>query len=233
MMTQPLPASNDSTPSDVVVLLHGLGDTQASMAGLMSFLLGGGWRVVLAGYPSLTHPMETLHTFLASDIDRLPDVQRFHFVTHSLGGVVLRHYLALNPEFAQNRLGRVVMIAPPNQGSEFFDVYQRFWWFRLTHGPISRQLGRNGFVRQLPQRVGYDLGVIAATLPSDPLSWHVMQYPHDGRVNVDATKIDGMRDHLTLPLGHRGTLWSPSVACQVQHFLRHGEFVRLSFESNR
>lgn len=131
------------------------------MQPLAKYLKQQGYTVLNQGYASLSAPVEQLaEATLAPAFARLADqgVETIHVVTHSMGGILLRCYLA---QQRPQQLGRVVMLSPPNQGSELVDVLKRFSWFRLLFGPAGSQLGTGGDA--LPIRLGavdFSLGVI-------------------------------------------------------------------------
>jgi alpha-beta hydrolase superfamily lysophospholipase len=147
-----------------------------------------------------------------------------HFVTHSLGGVLLRAYLA------QHRLpnrGRVVMLAPPNAGSELGDVVARWRLLRAVFGPTGCQLGTAA--DSLPNRLpaaDFELGVVAGTRSRNPLGSWLIRDADDGIVSVASTRLAGMADFITLPASHTGMPSSERAAAQAAYFLRHGRFDR-------
>ena len=214
---------------DYVVLLHGLGRTQRSMNTLGRRLAGNGLRVVNIGYRSRSGPIDQLSSFVWEEIERrcADRDRRIHFVTHSLGGIVLRHgYKTLG----LNTLGRSVMLSPPNQGSEAIDLLRRYAICRAILGPAGRQLGTSS--DSLPNQLGpvdFELGVIigdrsVCSIP--PLPSFLFGGANDGKVSVARAGIPGMADLLVLHCGHTFIMNSPAVASQVSHFMTHGMFER-------
>jgi pimeloyl-ACP methyl ester carboxylesterase len=178
-------------------------------------------------YPSRTVPVEWLadehlHRLLTTELVR--SAPRVHFVTHSMGGLLVRQYLAGH---TLANLGRVVMIGPPNQGSEVADRLRRWRLFRMVVGVNLARLGttETDLPRQLPP-VNFELGVIAGNRPLLHLGLFGLPRPHDGRVSVASTKVQGMRDHLELAGSHSPMIWKRSTGDQIAHFLRHGRFQR-------
>jgi len=151
-----------------------------------------------------------------------PGAGPVHFVTHSLGGLVLRALLPRHPELGG---GRAVMLAPPNQGSEIADRVRELGWLAPVLGPLAVQLGTRP--QDLPKRLPVPeiaFGVIAGDdwiNPAGPL-W--LPSPHDGTVSVESTRLEGMRDHIVLPYTHTFIVAAEPVAAQVDTFLRHGRF---------
>lgn len=206
------------------MLLHGLGRTRFSMLLPQRRLAAAGFAVLNVQYPSRTRPIQQLADEVRRRLgEQLPEpCGAVHFLTHSLGGVVVRVLLA-GAERAF-RLGRVVMLAPPNQGSQIADRLGDGWWFRAALGPAGQELRAGD--DSLPRRLGppdYDVGVIAGTRPATPWAGWIAG-PSDGTVTVDETRLDGMSDFLQVPRGHTFLMNDPAVLDQAVHFFRHGRF---------
>lgn len=209
-----------------VILLHGLARTSRSMRPLAVFLKQRGYTVVNVGYPSRRKPIESLAQSAlppAVATMRRHGVERIHCVTHSMGGIVLRAFL---DQETLPELGRVVMLSPPNQGSELADRLCRFSWFRLFFGPAGCQLGTSA--DDLPTRLGpatFALGVITGNRPAFGLAGF-FPGPSDGKVAVARAGLPGMRDFLVLPYGHSLIMRHRQVQAQVLYFLKNGRFDR-------
>jgi hypothetical protein len=215
--------------ADTVVLLHGLGRTSWSMTRLESELARDGYRVINLSYPSRTLPLEALATdwlpqqLRATGADTAP---RMHFVTHSLGGIVVR--LWLRERGAPANLGRVVMLAPPNAGSEVADRLNHFAPYRWFTGANGRRLGT--LATDLPRTLGpwsahaAPLGIIAGSFTWNPLFSSWLPGPDDGKVTVAATHLEGERDHLVLPFSHTWLAWRAGTVAAIREFLREGRF---------
>ena len=153
-----------------------------------------------------------------------PEGAKIHFVTHSLGGILVRAYLA---EHEPPNLGRVVMLAPPNKGSEFVDVLGRTAPFRWALGPTAVELGTEP--DSLPNRLptpDYEVGIIAGTRSINPLGGLVVPGESDGTVSVSSTRLHGMSDFIELPVSHTFIMYSDEAAEQAVAFLREGRFQR-------
>ena len=134
---------------EAVVLLHGLGRDAGSMTALQRRLEAGGYRVEAHDYPSTRGSLDELVNGLAEHVDRCcAAAHRVHFVTYSLGGILVRALLA---EQRPAHLGRVVMIAPPNRGSEWVDRLGDSVVFERAYGPVGRALGTGP--QSLPNRL--------------------------------------------------------------------------------
>lgn len=209
---------------DVVVLLHGLARGPASMAVMARALRAEGFGVVNAAYPSTTARPEDLARHVGEAVAALPPGARVHFVGHSMGGLIARLWLGTG---RPARMGRMVMLAPPNRGSELVDRLSPFAPFRWLNGPAGLTLGTGP--EALPARLpppDYDLGVIAGTRSLNPLYSAMIDGANDGKVSVARTRVEGMADHLALPVSHTFLMLDPSVISQTVHFLREGRFAR-------
>lgn len=214
-------------PPECVVLLHGLARTAASMVVLDSALTRAGFTVANVGYPSRKHPIERLAP-MAMELGigecRGRGAGVIHFVTHSLGGILVRYYL---DDHRLPELGRVVMLAPPNKGSEIADELGGVPGLRVLSGPAGLQLGTGK--DSIPLKLGpprFEVGVIAGTRSINPILSAIIPESDDGKVAVENTKLEGMVDFLALPHTHTFMMRSSNVIRQTIHFLRDGSFDR-------
>lgn len=209
---------------ETVVLLHGLSRTTRSMRRLETALQRSGYRVINLAYPAGRKPIEEMPDHLENQLRECGrgTGARVHFVTHSFGGIVLRHYLEQRP---LTGLGRVVMLSPPNGGSELADVLRRIPVLRSAAGPNRPRLGTDP--GGLPARlgpVGFELGVIAGGRSLNPLFSWLIPGPDDGFVSVERTRVAGMTDFLVVPHTHTFIMQRQKVVGQVLKFLRDGAF---------
>jgi hypothetical protein len=214
-------------PQACVVLLHGLWRTGMSMKGLQWGLAEAGFGVANTTYPSLRYPIEEL-AVMAVEAGlaecREQGLEVVHFVTHSLGGILVRQYM-LEREIPGLR--RVVMLGPPNQGSRVADAVHDMDALRPITPQVVEQLGTGE--QSVPLRLGpvkFELGVIAGTSNAFPMVPGVLTGDSDGTVAVAETVVPGMLDFLEMPVGHTFMMWDDSVLRQVIHFLRYGAFDR-------
>ncbi len=214
-----------SANPDTVVLLHGLGRSTWSMKRIEWSLQEAGYTVVNLDYPSREFSIETLaESHLRPKLDALvlKPGGRVHFVTHSMGGIVLRCYLRDHP---LPSLGRIVMLGPPNSGSEIADHLKSTWYYRTINGPAGQQLGTDGLPGKLGPAPG-ETGIIAGDVSLNPFFSSWMPGPSDGKVSVARARLDGMADFLTVPYSHTWLMWREPVIDQVLEFLRTGRFKR-------
>lgn len=212
-----------------VVLLHGLGRTRRSMRTMAAALERAGYRPINMDYPSRKSEIEHLA------MQAIPDALRrcrampcdtIHFVTHSMGGILLRYYLSRRPI---GKLGRVVMLSPPNHGSEAVDVLRNHRWFRWFIGPAGQQLGAgtDGIAARLGA-VQCPVGVITGNVHVffDTYLSNRIPGEDDGKVSVQSARLEGMSDFLILPYAHAFIMNKKPVVAQTIHFLRRGSFMR-------
>jgi pimeloyl-ACP methyl ester carboxylesterase len=214
---------NSNEPKDGVVLLHGMFRTHRSMGGMARFFRANGYTVINVGYPSTRMRVEDIAAHIH------PKVEAFcagvsgkvHFVGYSMGGLVIRAYLH---RFRVGNLGRVVMLGTPNQGSEMADVVKNLWLFKKLYGPAGQQLVTAPDNLILPSKAHYELGSIAGNFSIDPLTNYIMGGPNDGKVTVESTKLDGMKDHIVISASHAFFPRNRAARDYALRFLKHGTF---------
>lgn len=210
-----------------VVLLHGFASFPQVMTPLANRLAAAGFRTWAPYYPSRRLDLPGIVARLADplaafveDLDGAP----VHFVGHSMGGLIAR---ALIAHRRPPVLGRVVMLGTPNGGSEIADRLNGPLLSYLVLGEAADALVTHrppGWEEQLG-RIDYPLGIIAGDRPLMPgplAQW--LPRPHDGKVSVAATHVEGESAHLVLPLGHTLLPWNDAARNQTLHFLMHGRF---------
>lgn len=210
-----------SVKNECVVLLHGLGPALGNLAVVEKSLKREGYATLNLKYPSLRYDIEKIVKWL----DQQPkfknvwiEFDKIHFVTLSMGGIVLQNYLCSQRVIQRQKVGRVIMLGPPHGGSEMADLVCKTP-LSIMIGPAGRQLTTGQ--RQNKMRPWYELGIIAGKKFS---SGPVFLGPNDGLVSVESTKLDGMKDHIELVAMHGFLGWNASVRHQIVEFLKNGKF---------
>ena len=210
---------------DGVILLHGIGTASWTMRAAERAMREAGYRTLNLDYPGRRLGLAALaaHVDAASAhwIDGLDG--EVHFLTHSMGGLVIRVLLGTR---RPARLGRVVMLGPPNGGSEIADLLARYALYNRIFGPAGAELitKRSAALTTLLGTVDYPVGVIAGRRAIDPVSWMLLPKPNDGKVAVAHTRVSGMADHLILPVDHTFMVRDPAVLRAALRFIRSGRF---------
>jgi len=196
-----------------------------------------GYSVVNIDYPSTDYPIEELAgKYISPAIADCPANDTVHFVTHSMGGILLRYWLA-NAMTAeeQQRLGRAVMLGPPNHGSELVDKLGRVWGFYALNGPAGLELStsNDSVPNQLAmgESLPLEVGVIAGSASFNPLYSWLVPGKDDGKVSIESTKLDGMTDFIVMSHTHTWMMRAKPIIGQVIHFLEHGQFVHTDAET--
>lgn len=215
-----------ASEAQVVVLLHGLARKPSSMTKLAKALRAQGFQVCNIGYPSTEYPIETLtkESVLPAIQQCVGDSSRsINFVSHSMGGIVVRELRAIAPEL---HFGRVVMLGPPNRGSEIADKLVSLNLLHFIVPPAGLELGTSPDA--VPITLGpvdFEVGIIAGTHTISPiLSTFILTGDDDGTVAVESAKIEGMRDFLLVPAVHPFLMKNQEVIEQTLHFLATGQF---------
>ena len=217
----PAPAPGADTAT--VVLLHGLGRTALSMRPMERALEAAGYRVVNLGYPSRERSIPELVDTVRAAVDACCAGETVHFVTHSLGGILVRAYA---DRHGAARIGRVVMLSPPNAGSELVDRLAGIPPVDWLLGPAFLQLGTDS--AGVPGSLGppaFEVGIITGEATLNPLfSWWIPG-PDDGKVSVASARLEGADDFLVVPYSHAFIMRNDEVVRQVLSFLGTGRFL--------
>ncbi len=210
---------------ECVMILHGLARTNRSMAKLSHYLEAAGYLTENIDYPSRKFTIETLSDQVIPQALRhcsRHSPSKIHFVTHSLGGILLRYYL---DQHVIAELGRVVMLSPPNNGSEIVDKLGGWPGFSLINGPAGSQLGTGA--DGIPAQLGpatFEVGIITGSFSFNPFYSSLIKGDDDGKVSITSAKLQGMSDFVVVPHSHSFIMNSEVVLQKTENFLRHGKF---------
>ena len=211
---------------ETVFLIHGLGRGRLSMSIMGHRLRHEGYRMVSFGYKSRKISIEKavteLQSAVSNELTRANPPEKIHFVTHSLGGILVRGMLA---KYHPPGLGHIVMLSPPNHGSEITDKLRGVALYRKLNGTAGMQLGtnRNSIPNQLPP-ADFSVGIITGDRSFNPIFSHWIPGKDDGKVSVKSAKLAGMTDFIVIHSSHTWIMNRKSTKNQVLTFLRSGHF---------
>jgi len=207
------------------VLLHGLARTSGSMNAMSVALNEQGWSTANVDYPSRQYTVEQLAaTVIGQGVAacKVLGAKRIDFVSHSLGGILLRQYLT---ESDLDEFGRAVMLGPPNHGSEVVDNLGSVPGFAAFNGPAGLQLGTDA--NSVPNSLGaikYDVAVVAGTTSINLILSNFIPNPDDGKVSVASARLDGMCAMLTIPVSHPFLMKDKLAIKHTIAYLKTGKF---------
>lgn len=218
------PASQPETAPEetreTVVLVHGLGRTRVSLWVME-------WRLRQAGYVTLNFPYDTsrasldeLSGALQKFISEKVKTPKYHLVAHSLGNIIIRN--GFKQPYREG-LGRVVMLAPPNQPADLARLLKENPVFQWISGDSGQKLSDGDSYRDLPVP-SVEFGIIAG----DKGQQVTFESPNDGIVTVESTKLAGMKDWLVVHHTHTFMMNSSDVGEFCVHFLKNGAFKKES-----
>ncbi|MBW2659976.1 MAG: alpha/beta fold hydrolase, partial [Deltaproteobacteria bacterium] len=213
--------------NECIILLHGLGRTSRSLTQMQKTLAKAGYHTVNLDYPSRKKTIEQLAAeYVPLAVERCNSYQpsSIHFVTHSLGGIIAR--MAIKNDRPGN-LGRVVMLSPPNGGSEAADALGGRWYYSWFNGPAGQQLSTAE--DSVPNKLGpveYPVGIITGDRHAFFDFWLLKLFrgENDGKVSVERARLEGMADFLVVHSSHPYIMNSDYVKGETVYFLQNGTF---------
>ena len=229
MTTKNIPVRKTGNHSECIILLHGLGRTHRAMAKAEAMFSEQGYNTLNVNYPSRAHRIEELSPGVIGNAIKQCTEKKFaaiHFFTHSMGGILLRYFLQHHDK---GRIGRAVMLAPPNQGSEIVDKLAGFPGFKLLNGPAGLQLGTDA--NSIPSKLGainIETGIITGNKSINPLLSQLISGTNDGKVSVESARLENMTDFLLVPYTHTFIMRREEVILQALYFFQNGRFYRFS-----
>ena len=220
----PIPAKN-ADRHETVILLHGLARSPWTMGKVERALRQDGYTVYNLGYPSRDQTIEALATRIAREVqEKAAGTTKVHFVAHSMGGIIVRQMLA---DKSIPNVGRVVMLSPPNQGSEVVDRLGHWRLFKWINGPAGCQLGTGK--DSVPCRLGapppgVEIGVITGDRSINWILSCLIPGKDDGKVSVERAKLPGMKEFRVYHSCHPLIMRKQAVIEDVKAFLATGKF---------
>lgn len=225
-------AATDANPypygarKQCIILLHGLARSHASMQQLERTLRRYHYIVINQDYPSTQKPIDILAQvylpqMIASCLKYQP--KSIHFVTHSMGGILLQKYLQ---DHQVPKLGKIVMLSPPNHGSEVSDLLHNNWLYKWITGPSGSELTtcKNSVPNQIQLNKDYNIGIIAGTFSFVPFSYYIFKDANDGAVSVSSAKSKIMKDFMSFKVSHPFIMDHKKVQAEIIYFLNKGKF---------
>ena len=231
VLTPPLPWSksvvDDSSSNEVVIMLHGLWRSSSSMQPLAKYLFDKGYTTVRVPYPSFRYPLDELvRRVQLAILPWLESGKNIHFVTHSLGGVIVKRLLEILTEDELQNINRVVMLAPPHKGSEIVD-----WLKNSSMGPFKKVLGPAGdFLSSEKMSLLNDRfcsnvepAVIMGNKSSLPFFRRLLDELNDGIVSVERGRVTGIKEFKVVDSDHTFITCDDKVMQLTADFLNNGK----------
>lgn len=210
--------------NETVILLHGILRSDRSMAKIAKLLKRQGYDVVNIHYPSRKYRIEKLIDLIHPEIVAAQKLQpeKIHMIGHSMGNLLIRAYIN---KYKPQKLGNVVMLAPPNHGSEVADFWMNIGLYKWIFGPAGQQLGTDQTdLLPILGEVDYTVGVIAADWNNDPISAFMLPKGNDGKVSIASTKLAQQTDHIVMHGTHSFLMYQQKVIDQAIYFLQNSQF---------
>ena len=221
---------NAKSINESVILLHGLGDVKLSMLKLESALKEEGYTTKNIGYSTTGETIESLaEKELSKVVERYKKIgfEKIHFVTHSMGGLIVRYFLQ---DHTLPTGSRIVMLSPPNHGSEVADHFQKSKFYKLIVGEVGQELATDSKILSELKPIVPEVGIIAGNKSSNSFFSKIIPGDDDGRVAVDNTKLTEMKDFIVVPSTHLTIKYNNEVIKQTVFFLKNGKFKHIEKE---
>jgi pimeloyl-ACP methyl ester carboxylesterase len=212
---------------DYVILLHGIARSSNHMKPIEKYLTAKNYDVININYPSTDHKIEDLIDIIYKILDQnITESKKINFIGYSMGGLVTR---ALIHKYRPKNLNKVILLAPPNRGSEVADFFKNNFLYKKIYGKSGQELTTkdNKNLEKILGIVDYPLGIIAGNFTIDPISSYLIPGDDDGKVSIKSTKIDNMTDHIVISVSHTFFPSNKNVHKQILYFLEYGSFFRI------
>ena len=215
----------DFMNSNYVILIHGLGRLKSSMTKLEKAFIDADFDVVNWSYSStklnITEIAHKLYNVVKLNSETYNNV---FFVTHSLGGIVVRRMMKI---FNMKNLNGIVMIAPPNNASAFARWILKYPIIKTIMGPAGQELMDQQYIEKICEVPKSGVMIIAGTKclninnPNSWISQTVLKRPHDGTVTVEETKLPNMEKFITVKASHTFIASNSDVIKETVEFLKN------------
>lgn len=217
---------NNPEAKECVAMIHGLGRSPKSFFFTKLYLMRAGYRVVSPWYPSTKKDIESLASEVEKQINvECSDMEKIHIVTHSLWGIITRYMFE---EKDIEKIGNIVMLAPPNKWSDIVDTFKNYAWFEWINGPTGITLGTapTDLPQKLPSTIQdpVSVGIIAGSISFNPLYSYLIPGEDDGKVSIESSKLDDAIAHIVIPSSHTFIMNHPLALVQIHHFLQFWAF---------
>ena len=204
-----------------VILIHGIVRSSKSFGKMAEALKKDGYTVIGFDYPSTQVEISQSAEYLNQLIESLEGIEKISFVVHSMGGLVVRSYLAKHQD---DRIERMVMLGVPNRGAKMADLFKNNPLFKMIFGPAGRQLGINGgYIDSLPTPE-FEFGVIAGARGKEAGYNPLIPGDDDGTVTVESTRLPGASDFAMVGCLHTFLMNNAESIAYTREFLKTGRF---------
>lgn len=206
-----------------IILIHGIFRTNSCMKKIARLFENKNYKTLNIEFPSTKYDILSLAKIIHQEVKEFAQqVTKIHFIGHSIGGLIIRTYLNI---YSLENLGRVVMLGTPNNGSEIADFLKDFYLYKKLYGPAGQQLitDQSKF-KNIFGSINYELGVIAGISSFHFIANKIIGKESDGRVSVISTKVEGMKDHITIKSTHVGLTSNKEAWQFTKNFIETGNF---------
>jgi triacylglycerol esterase/lipase EstA (alpha/beta hydrolase family) len=219
---------------ELVIIVHGLARNAASMVDMANGIKQQGYKTCVIDYPTIVEAIDNtlrvsahqIHGCIRHFNHQLAQSKngKVHFIGHSLGGLVIRSYLADHQDFAlSDEMGEVVFLGTPNHGSDVADFFSNIKLLSLVGGTAAAlTTGPNSLPNILPNP-NYRFAVIAG-VDSYPLLKHMFNNKNDGLVSVKSAQLPNMHDFIKVDIKHDQLRSAPYVFELILNYLSHQQF---------
>ena len=205
-----------------LILIHGINDTSKGFK-KMEQHFSSQYKVININYPSLKYSIVDLsNKYLTPVMNKISKSDTINIVTHSMGAIILRQYL--NEKYPKN-IGRIIMISPPNHGSEVADFFHTLFLYKKIYAKAGSSLSKDGLQKlNLPDSIGYNYGIIAGTGTLLPFFSIFIKGKDDGKISINRTKLSDMKDFITLHYSHDFIAKKKKTIKYTENYLKYGKF---------